>query len=94
MGSIGWFLIPRKLKEALTELFIDRLLKIVFDDARPLSDFWYINCKEVKELSDIVITTFFWSSHHGSGLKNLTSIHEHVGLIPGLDQWVKDLALP
>ena len=27
-------------------------------------------------------------------VKNLTRIHEDTGLIPGLDQWVKDLVLP
>ena len=27
-------------------------------------------------------------------LMNLTSIHEAVGLIPGLAQWIKDLVMP
>ena len=34
------------------------------------------------------------SSHLGSAVMNPTSIHEDAGLIPGLDQWVKDLKLP
>ena len=33
------------------------------------------------------------SSHHGSPVKNLSSMHEVTSLIPGLSQWVKDLAL-
>ena len=34
------------------------------------------------------------SSRDGSAVVNLISIHEDVGLIPGLAQWVKDPALP
>ena len=33
------------------------------------------------------------SSRHGSVVMNLTSIHEDMGFIPGLAQWVEDLAL-
>ena len=33
------------------------------------------------------------SSHCGAAVLNLTRIHEEAGLIPGLTQWVKDLAL-
>ena len=34
------------------------------------------------------------SSRVAQWVKNLTSLHEEVGLIPGLAQWVKDLVLP
>ena len=37
---------------------------------------------------------YFWNSHCGSVVMNLTSIHEDTGLIPGPTQWVKDPVLP
>ena len=40
-------------------------------------------------ISQYFFKKFFWSSHHGVVERNLTSIHEDVGSIPGLIQWVK-----
>ena len=38
----------------------------------------------------IIKNVEYGSSHHGSVVMNLTSIHEDAGSIPGLAEWVKD----
>ena len=42
----------------------------------------------------IKISDFFESSHCGAAETNPNSIHENAGSIPGLAQWIRDLALP
>ena len=49
---------------------------------------------ETQILWEVYKTVAVRSSHCGAAVTDLTSIHEDVGSIPILVQWVKDLALP
>ena len=52
----------------------------------PQNNAWLVgSTKSVKSLD--------WSSHHGSVVTKPARIHEVVGSIPGLGQWIKDSAL-
>ena len=47
----------------------------------------FILCMHSKKMPE------FRSSHGGSAITSLSSIHEDAGLIPGLAQWVKESGL-
>ena len=52
------------------------------------------HCARTGTLENLFKRIICRSSHRGSAETNLTSIHERTGSMPGLSQWVKDLALP
>ena len=55
------------------------------DEGSGLGAEWSVHSSEI---------TCFWSSRRGAAEMNPTRNHEVAGLILGLTQWVKDLALP
>ena len=72
----------------LIDLFCILIVSEVIDLFCILIAWWWIH-KSIYTLKRIALEFPLWLS----GM-NPTSIHENVGLIPGLDQCVKDLALP
>ena len=54
--------------------------------AEELTHCYGLNCVSTK-------IRMLGNSHCGSVVMNPTSVHEDMGLIPGLPQWVKDPAL-
>ena len=52
----------------------------------------FLKCCRNNVIEDIIDKV--GSSHCGAAETNLTSIHEDLGLVPGLTQWVKDPVLP
>ena len=59
----------------------------------PYFSLYHVTFKPHNHKQVAYYSAFYRSSHCGSAVMNPTSIHEAAGSIPGLTQWVKDLAL-
>ena len=86
-----WILNPLSKARDQTCVLMDTSQILFHWPRQKFPNFRYIFLKYIFWIKKYYI---FGSSHHGSEEANLTCIHEDTGLIPGLAQWVKDLALP
>ena len=79
----------------LTGLLIFQFLQcfVLFAQSKPFGSFAVGNIL-IGEVSPSLNKTHIGVPVMPQQLTNLTGIHEDAGSIPGLDQWVKDPALP
>ena len=66
----------------------------VFNVLRVFKEDKFLTQQDRATISIFTKAVYSWSSHRGAVETNLTRNHDVLGLIPGLAQWVKDLALP
>ena len=94
----------RKIDKKLKDLYL--ILKLVFWRKKKNVVGWKVaTIKRKRKQAEFLGTTEkrkkkknrrSWpgSSHQSSAVMNPTSIHEDMGSVPDLNQWVKDLAVP
>ena len=69
------------------------LLDVAFQGFRGYLKGWVTFALGWAKAIPLWVKSHSWSSHRGSVVTNLTSIHEDLSLIPGPTQWAKDLLL-